>query len=317
MKKKNRKCDSHFQILPDSTSSHLHNIIARVFFPLYRDYCCAGQGSDPTGSDTSTWSDQERARQQPPPTSSRPSQPPLLPPPPSGYQPPPTAAGWGSGARFTSPSPDRGGPPPDTYGYARRAAAPGGHNLPPYRHPPQPGRLPSPGQGGEIPPPYRDPPPPPSVSNSGGGGGSFRNGGLLPTSPTQGRHMSLPPPHPPPHSPTPPRSGYHPHPALRAPHYSPPPHHRELPGRGHAGGYGAAAGSSRGPSPGRGNSVHGPPSSSSRIQGSPARGHSSPSASGGHWRMADGGGGGSSQGDPFARAPTQQASIAYPFSNLN
>ena len=299
------------------------------YIPAVKDFCTyrstyensyfifslSGQGSDPTGSDTSTWSDQERARHgyQPTATAShlsgspsgyhqlsaagQSSQSSL---PPSGYQPPGSGV-WSSSSavnqRLTSPSPDRGAPLDQAaYGYARRSA-PAPH-LPPYRHPPQPGqqqqqRHPSPsGGGGDIPPPYREPPPPP---------GSFRTSGPpLPTSPTQDRrHMSppaggrssLPPPHPhhpyPPHSPTPPRSYHHHPPPLRAPHYSPPPHHRELPGgRHHGGSY--AGGGSRGPSPGR---TSGGPNAalSSRAQGSPARGHSSPSSAGGPWR-----GGGSS-----------------------
>ena len=145
--------------------------------------------------------------------------------------------------RFQSPSPDR----PQDYGYSRGGYRGVGPPPPAYRPPPHPGRNPSPAE----PPPYREPPPPP---------GSHARGGPIPTSPTQGRHVSaspsrgLPPPHPSyaPHSPTPPRNQH----MGRPPHYSPPPHHREV--RGHP----------KGPSPGR--------SIPSRVSGSPARGHSSP-----------------------------------------
>jgi len=197
----------------------------------------SGQGSDPTGSDSSNFSsDIEKSK-----SLARPSH--LLPP--SGYIPP----GWGR-SRFKSPSPDR----PTEYGYTRGGAVP-----PAYRPPPHV-RNPSP----NAPPPYRDPPAPP---------GSHSRGGPVPTSPTQGRHVSaspsrgLPPPHP--HSPTPPRSGQY---FSRAPHYSPPPQHRDM-GRGYKGASPARSPASRVQmSPSRGHQA-----SPSRGPGaSPSRGHSDP-----------------------------------------
>ena len=182
----------------------------------------SGRGSDPTGSDTSNFSDQEKARRgdQPPPHPAlRSSQVP-------GY----TVPGWAQGARsrFTSPSPDRA---PDTlYGFSARPPA--------YRPPPQPlsGGF-RPHSPASDPPPYRDPPPPPGSQGRGG-----------PTSPVLGRHVSGLP------------HVSAPAPVVRAPHYSPPPHHREL--RGH-----------KGPSPGR--SGQQPPSH--RTSASPSRGQASPS----------------------------------------
>jgi len=105
----------------------------------------SGRGSDPTGSDTSNFSDQEKARRgdQPPPHPAlRSSQVP-------GY----TVPGWAQGARsrFTSPSPDRA---PDTlYGFSAR---------PPAYRPRHPLRLlrpaprlppPAPAAVGRVPPP--------------------------------------------------------------------------------------------------------------------------------------------------------------------
>ena len=113
----------------------------------------SGRGSDPTGSDTSNFSDQEKMRSGSSQTShqvTRPSH--NL----SGYTPP----GWQvRSARFTSPSPDRGG---DTvsYGYS------GGRCQPPaYRPPPQPASVRNCSPASD-PPPYRDPPPPPGSSPS-------------------------------------------------------------------------------------------------------------------------------------------------------
>lgn len=222
----------------------------------------SGRGSDPTGSDTSNFSDQEKAQLRNtggavPRTSSSHGLPP------SGYQPPGT---YFHNSRFTSPSPDRSQNQQEpAYGYSHGRA--GSINPPAYRPPPQPlVRNPSPSD----PPPYRDPPPPPP--------GTERIRGGPPTSPTQGRHMQRPPPHPSslpnqgPHSPTPPRSaGGSSQQFVRPPHYSPPPHHRELRG-GHL---------ARGPSPGRSLT---PSHSGSRIAGSPARGHqSSPSRQTPNW----------------------------------
>ena len=165
----------------------------------------SGRGSDPTGSDTSNFSDQEKARVSG--GVARTSQV-------SGYTPP----GWQvRSARFTSPSPDRGD---HLYGYSRSHPA-----LPPaYRPPPQPSSLRN--SSPADPPPYRDPPPAP--------------GTISPASPSVSRHGQQPP--------------------VRAPHYSPPPHHRDL--RGH-----------KGPSPGRStsHSVRGVSASPSRGQNSPAR----------------------------------------------
>lgn len=188
----------------------------------------SGQGSDPTGSDTSNFSDQEKALRggaggaipRPPNTGL----------PPSGYTPP----GWGRGPtahRITSPSPDRSG----EYGYGRG----GGPGLPPaYRAPPQPRdpRQPSPAD----PPPYREPPPPPPGLKS-------------PPTTRQGLHPANT------QSTTPPRTSGPPIPRL-TPHYSPPPHHREVRPGSH---------SRSTNSPGR----------SIRTQASPARGQNSPTRS--------------------------------------
>ena len=163
----------------------------------------SGRGSDPTGSDTSNFSDQEKARHV------RSSQ--AV----SGYTPP----GWQvRSARFTSPSPDRQQQDHSLYGYSRPPA---------YRPPPHVGpssllRNSSPAD----PPPYREPPPPPTT---------------CPTSPSMSRGgPSVRPP---------------------APHYSPPPHHRDI------------RGIHKGPSPGRSTShnMRGVSASPSRGQNSPAR----------------------------------------------
>jgi len=228
----------------------------------------SGRGSDPTGSDTSNFSDQEKARSggAVPRTSHLP---------PSGYQ-PPGWPGYGQRTRFTSPSPDRSTDP--AYGYSQARS---GNNPPAYRPPPQPGFSQGRNASPADPPPYREPPPPP--------GSSSKTRGPVPTSPTQGRHVpipskGLPPPHPnsppnyAPHSPTPPRSQQF----VRPPHYSPPPHHREI--RGHP----------KGPSPGR--------SLPSRVQGSPARGHSSPTRTP-NWVQRP------QSGDPYNRFSMQQSGL--------
>jgi len=176
----------------------------------------SGRGSDPTGSDTSNFSDQEKAKLAPPRSSQI-----------SGYTPP----GWQvRSARFTSPSPDRGPGADAMYGYSR-------HQQPPaYRPPPQPGsgQFRTSSSPASDPPPYREPPPPPPGK------------GHAPpvASPVPGRHIS----------------GLPAHPVVRAPHYSPPPHHRDI--RGH-----------KGPSPGRNTSqgVRGVSASPSRGQASPSR----------------------------------------------
>lgn len=167
----------------------------------------SGRGSDPTGSDTSNFSDQEKARV----GGARPSQTP------AGYTPPV----WQMRTPDTS----------TMYGFSARS-------LPPaYRPPPQPQhpgyRNSSPGPASD-PPPYREPPPPP--------GG---RAGATATSPVMGRHVSGLP-----HVPL------SPSPVVRAPHYSPPPHHRDI--RAH-----------KGPSPGRNVTSHG--MSPSRGQASPSR----------------------------------------------
>lgn len=123
----------------------------------------SGRGSDPTGSDTSNFSDQEKVRGGGSQQLSRPNL--------SGYTPP----GWQvRSARFTSPSPDRGG---ENYGYSGASRC-----LPPaYRPPPQPGSLRNSSPASD-PPPYREPPPPP---------GSSRTGNKPPRPP----HYSPPPQH--------------------------------------------------------------------------------------------------------------------------
>jgi len=135
----------------------------------------SGRGSDPTGSDTSNFSDQEKARGAQGVRSSHQA-------PVQGYT-PPGWAGLRPGARLTSPSPDRG----PEYGYSQ---ARGGPSLPPaYRPPPPALRNASPASVSD-PPPYREPPPPPP-------------GARGPASPHPGRHVSGLPraPHysPPPH----------------------------------------------------------------------------------------------------------------------
>ena len=178
----------------------------------------SGRGSDPTGSDTSNFSDQEKVRGAPPRSSHI-----------SGYTPP----GWQvRSARFTSPSPDRGGG--DMYGYSARS------HPPAYRPPPQPHGSYRNSSPASDPPPYREPPPPP--------GG---RPGATPTSPVMGRHVSGLP--------------QSPSPVVRAPHYSPPPHHREM--RGH-----------KGASPGRNISSHNV-TSVRGVSSSPSRGQNSPSRS--------------------------------------
>jgi len=225
----------------------------------------SGRGSDPTGSDTSNFSDQEKAQLRGaggaiPRTNSSHVHPP------SGYQPP---GAYVRSNRFTSPSPDRSQGSID-HPYSQSQGRSLSSNPPAYRPPPQPtGRNPSPAD----PPPYREPPPPPGSQTNAQGYGR----GRPPTSPTQGRHNQRPPPHPssinqPPHSPTPPRGASESsHAVVRPPHYSPPPHHREIRG-GHL---------AKGPSPGRSLPSS---QSGSRIQGSPARGHqTSPSRQTPNW----------------------------------
>ena len=188
----------------------------------------SGRGSDPTGSDTSNFSDQEKARgrgQGGP--GARSSQGPV-----SGYT-PPGWAGLRAGARFTSPSPDRG--PEYGYSQARQGAGP---SLPPAYRPPPPALRNSSPASVSDPPPYREPPPPPP-------------GARGPASPHPGRHVSgLPQVSSPP--------------VVRAPHYSPPPHHREL--RGHKGPSPGRSVASQGQA-----GVRGVSASPSRGQASPSR----------------------------------------------
>ena len=150
----------------------------------------SGRGSDPTGSDTSNFSDQEKARSGGSGGGgggggavTRPGGFP-------GYTPP----GWQvRSARFSSPS-------PESYGYSGAGRCP--PPPPAYRPPPQPASYRNSSPASD-PPPYREPPPPPGSRTH-------------PASPSPGRQGGggRPPPHP--------NQG-----VVRPPHYSPPPQHRE------------------------------------------------------------------------------------------
>jgi len=202
----------------------------------------SGKGSDPTGSDTSNFSDQGHAHGFMGPGSSHSK---------IGGQPRP-------GSRFHSQSPDRGG----ESGYGSTKPRSKSNPPPAYRPPPNP-TYPITYSSPSDPPPYRNPPPPPGSKNQPPTANSPTMRGQASPSPSRG--VGLPPPHPSPkmarnmtlHSPTPIKS----HQIVR-PHYSPPPHHRDM--RGHP----------RGPSPGRSH----PKSSPMRehpynLQQNPTRGH--------------------------------------------
>ena len=147
----------------------------------------SGRGSDPTGSDTSNFSDQEKVRSGGGGGGgavTRPGYP--------GYTPP----GWQvRSARFSSPS-------PESYGYSGGARC-GPPPPPAYRPPPQPSSYRN-NSPASDPPPYREPPPAPGSSRT------------HPASPSPGRQGlgGRPPPHPS-------------QAVVRPPHYSPPPQHRE------------------------------------------------------------------------------------------
>ena len=128
----------------------------------------SGRGSDPTGSDTSNFSDQEKVRGGGGVT--RPGYP--------GYTPGYTPPGWQvRSARFSSPS-------PESYGYSGGVRSQPQPPPPAYRPPPQPGHYRNSSPASD-PPPYREPPPAPASRTQ-------------PASPSAGRQTvgGRPPPHP-------------------------------------------------------------------------------------------------------------------------